>query len=128
MLTILALKGSDHLEHILNNRLFQPISTKVIEDLYEEEAPDTPDFTFVTASQVEEGSLPREKLILTAQSHITVSKALEVPELSGEIERAVWQIENQFKKEQKEDEAAAAQSQRQIGSDELNAGEKSKKS
>ena len=128
MLTILALKGSDHLEHILNNRLFQPISTKVIEDLYEEEAPDTPDFTFVTASQVEEGSLPREKLILTAQSDITVSKALEVPELSGEIERAVWQIENQFKKEQKEDEAAAAQSQRQIGSDELNAGEKSKKS
>ena len=40
---------------------------------------------------------------MTAGSHIKVAKVLEAPELSGEVERAVWQVEKQLRKE---DEAA----------------------
>lgn len=95
-----ALKGSDHLENILNHRLYRPISTKEVEELYDHIAPNSPDFNFVTASQIGDSTLPKEKLILTAKSHTVVARVLQVPELSGEIERAVWQVENQMKQEE----------------------------
>jgi hypothetical protein len=79
------------------------VSPRQIEDLYEKIAPEAPDFHFVTASQLVDGSAPPEKIILKANSHVQMAKVLGVPELSGEIERAVWQI-NREKKE--EDEAS----------------------
>ncbi|KIX05735.1 uncharacterized protein Z518_03707 [Rhinocladiella mackenziei CBS 650.93] len=94
-----ALKGSDHLDFILDNRLFRPVSPPEIEDLYEQAAPDAPDFTFVTRGQILDGSAPPEQIILPANSHNLVAKATGVPELSGEVERALWQIERQFKRE-----------------------------
>jgi hypothetical protein len=96
---VVALKGSDRLENILNHRLYRPISTKEIEELYDHIAPESPDFNFVTASQVEDGTQPKEKLILTATCHTVVARVLQVPELSGEVERAVWQVKNQLKQE-----------------------------
>lgn len=94
-----ALKGSDHLDFILDNRLYRPVSPPEIEELYEEVAPDSPDFTFVTRSQVLDGSAPPDQLILPADSHNLVAEVTGVPELSGEVERAVWQIERQFQRE-----------------------------
>ena len=64
-------------------------------------APHSPDFHFVTASQIEDGTAPPDQLILTADSHDLVAKTLGVPELSGEIERAVWQVERQLAAERK---------------------------
>ena len=101
-----ALRGSDHLEFIVENRLFQQESPKQIEDLYDKIAPDL-DYTFVTRSQVMNGSAAKEEVILTAGSHTQISKALQVPEISGEVERAVWQVENALKKEEKEAAIAA---------------------
>lgn len=86
------MKGSDHLEFILEHRLFRPISTKKIEGLYESISPDSPDFNFVTAAQLQEKSIPEERIILPADCHAEVSKVLDVPELSNEVERAVWQV------------------------------------
>jgi hypothetical protein len=97
-----ALKGADHLDFIVQNRLYRPRSTPTIEDLYDEVAPESPDFNFVTAAQVEEKTAPEEKIILTAESHVKISKRLQVPELSGEIERAVWQVEQAKKRDEQE--------------------------
>ncbi|RMD41803.1 hypothetical protein DV735_g3297, partial [Chaetothyriales sp. CBS 134920] len=101
-----ALRGSDHLEHLLTHRLYRPVSTDAIEELYERIAPDAPDFNFVPIAHANDPSLPKERLILTDKSHDEVSKVLEVPELATEIDRAVWQVSNQLKKE--EEEAAKA--------------------
>ncbi|KIW96143.1 uncharacterized protein Z519_03210 [Cladophialophora bantiana CBS 173.52] len=102
-----ALKGSDHLDFIVDNRLFRPISPPEIEDLYEQVAPDAPDFTFITRSQVLDGSAPPEQIILPADSHNLVAKITGVPELSGEVERAIWQIQRQFKRDQQQHEKQA---------------------
>ena len=40
-----------------------------------------------------EGSDPEEQMLLTGSSHKLVAKILNVPELAGEIERAVRQVE-----------------------------------
>jgi hypothetical protein len=50
-------------------------------------------FTYVTRSQVMEGSDPEEQMLLTSSSHKLVAKTLNVPELAAEIERAVRQVE-----------------------------------
>lgn len=94
-----ALRGSDHLEFIVEHRLFSPNSPKQIEDLYDKIAPDL-DYSFVTRNQILEGSLPPEQVILTEGSHVQIAKTLQVPELSGEVERAVWQVENALKKDE----------------------------
>ncbi len=70
-----------------------------MEDLYEQVAPDAPDFKFVTRTQVLDDSVPPEQIILPADSHDLVAKVTGVPELSGEVERAVWQIQRQFERE-----------------------------
>jgi hypothetical protein len=87
------------LDFLLEHRLYRPVSPRQIEDLYEKIAPETPDFHFVTASQLVDGSAPPEKIILKANSHVQMAKVLGVPELSGEIERAVWQINRERKKQ-----------------------------
>ncbi len=94
------MKGSDHLDFILDNRLYRPISPPEIEDMYEQVAPDAPDFTFVTKNQVLDGSAPPEQIILPGECHNLVAQVTGVPELSGEVERAVWQIQRQFQREQ----------------------------
>lgn len=104
-----ALKGADHLDFIVQHRLFRPRSTATIEEVYDEVAPDAPDFNFVTATQIEDNTAPKEKIILPSNSHTTIAKRLQVPELSGEIERAVWQVDQALRKDEeksapKEDE------------------------
>lgn len=69
-------------------------------------APDAPDFKFLTRNQILDGSAPPEQIILPADSHNVVAKATGVPELSGEIERAVWQIQRQFQLEKSKQESA----------------------
>jgi hypothetical protein len=94
------LKGSDHLDFILDNRLFRVRSTREVEDLFEDIAPDSPDFHFVTRSQILDGSAPPEQLILTRNTHNKIAKALGVPELGGEVERAIWQVTRQMREQQ----------------------------
>ncbi|KAJ9642773.1 uncharacterized protein PV06_03612 [Exophiala oligosperma] len=101
-----ALKGSDHLDFIVDHRLYRPVSPPELEDLYEQVAPDAPDFKFLTRTQILDGSAPPEQIILPADSHNVVAKATGVPELSGEIERAVWQIQRQFQLEKSKQESA----------------------
>jgi len=101
-----ALKGSDHLDFIIDNRLFQPTPTPELESVYRKTVPNLPNsFTYVTKSQVEEGIDPDEKLLLTSSSHTLIAKNLGVPELGGEVERAVRQVETSLKREDEERQA-----------------------
>ncbi|KAK5196498.1 hypothetical protein LTR99_005286 [Exophiala xenobiotica] len=100
-----ALKGSDHLDFILDHRLYRPISPPEVEDLYEQVAPDAPDFKFITRAEVLDDSVPPEQIILPADSHDLVAKVTGVPELSGEVERAVWQVQRQFEREKSQQAA-----------------------
>lgn len=95
-----ALKGSDHLDFILDNRLFRLRSTPEVEKLFEDLAPDSPDFHFVTRSQIVDGTAPPEKLILTKNTHNKVARVLKVPELGNEVERAIWQVTRQLREQQ----------------------------
>ena len=97
----IALKGSDHLDFILDNRLYRPVSPPKMEDLYEQVAPDAPDFHFITRSQVLDGSAPPEQIILPANSHNLVAETTGVSELGAELERALWQVQQQFKRDQR---------------------------
>jgi len=107
-------KGSDHLDFLIDHRLFRPVSSDTIENLYRRYAPNLEDsFEFVTRSQVDEGTVKKEEIVLPAGAHVEVAKRLEVPELSGEVERAIWQIEQAFAKEASAQEQQ--QKQKQIG-------------
>lgn len=122
MLTVSsALKGSDHLDFIIDHRLFKPISTAEVEALYDRIAPGMQDsFEFVTRSQLEEGDVKKEQLVLKAGAHVDVSKSLDVPELSGEVERAVWQVEQASLKAEKEQEEKDQRGTQQVTVNEKN--------
>lgn len=77
-----------------------------MEAVYRKAAPDRLNsYTFVTRSQIDEGVDPEEHMLLTPTSHTLVAKSLGVPELSGEIERAVRQVQNSLEKEKTIDPA-----------------------
>lgn len=104
LLTKAALKGSDHLDFILDHRLYKLQSTKEMEDIYQQIAPKLlHSFVFVTRTQLDEGSAPEEKMILDEGSHTVVAKSLEVPALATEVERAVWQVHQALEKEVKQE-------------------------
>ena len=93
-----ALKGSDHIDFLLDHRLFEAISTPEIESIYQKTSPDLlHSYEFVTRGQVEEGVDPKEEMLLQASSHTMVAQRLGVPELSGEVERAMWQVAESIK-------------------------------
>ena len=95
-----ALKGSDHLDFLLDHRLLRPVSSSEMEQIYQRIAPDLQNsFTFVTRTQVLEGTDPEEQMLLTGSSHKFVSQTLNVPELGGEVERAVHQVEASLARE-----------------------------
>lgn len=94
-----ALKGSDHLDFVLDHRLLQPVSTPQIEDIYQKYAPKHQNsFEFVTQSDIDAGDAAEEQMLLPAGAHVYVAEVLDVPELNGEMERAIWQIEQDYKK------------------------------
>lgn len=96
-----------------------------MKDLYERLAPGMEDsFEFVTKAQLEEGGLKKEQLLLTADAHVEVSKSLEVPELSGEVERAIWQVEQAAAEAEKRQAEKEQEQKRQLQAQELTANEK----
>ena len=104
-----ALKGSDHLDFMLDHRILRFISTPEIEKIYKTVAPDLQNsYNFVTRNQVLDGEDPKEQLLLTTESYSMVSKTLSVPELSAEIERAVMQVQTSMKKHEEQEQEKTA--------------------
>lgn len=98
-----ALRGSDHLDFMLDHRILRFISTPEVEKIYKTVAPDLQhSYRFVTKNQVLDGDDPKEHLLLTTGSHTIISQDLQVPELSGEVERAVLQVQTSIRKQEEE--------------------------
>lgn len=74
----------------------------------------------MTRAQLEEGDIKKESIIMTAGAHVDVSKSLKVPELSGEVERAVWQVEQAFIKAEKEQDEKRQLEAQQVTANEKN--------
>jgi len=100
-----ALKGSDHLDFMLDHRILRLTSTPEIENIYKTLAPNLQDsYNFVTRNQILDGDDPKEQLLLTTGSHVMISEDLQVPELSAEVERAVKQVETSIQKQEEEEQ------------------------
>ena len=98
-----ALRGSDHLDFLLDHRILRFISTSEIEDIYRTVAPNLQNsYQFITRNQVLSGEDPEEHLLLTSGSHTVISKDLQVPELSAEVERAIMQVKTSIRKQEEE--------------------------
>ena len=93
------------------------ISTSEIEEIYRKTAPHLLNsYSFLTPNHLAESTEPDEELLLTSSSHTMVAQSLGVPELSGEVERAVWQVQRQLEKQKsdlKENEQKAEQSSKE---------------
>lgn len=98
-LTFAALKGSDHLDFLVDSRLFRPVSTPDMESIYSTPPNLSKSFTFVTRTQVLEGVDPEESMLLQPGAHKLVAKNLEVPELAAEVERAVRQVKQSLQRQ-----------------------------
>jgi hypothetical protein len=99
-LTFAALKGSDHLDFLVDHRLFRPTSTTHIESIYNQTAPNRlNNFMFVTRSQVLEGIDSEESMLLQPGAHKLVARSLEVPQLAAEVERAIRQVKQSLDQE-----------------------------
>lgn len=100
-----ALRGSDHLDFLLDHRILRFISTPEIENIYKTVAPNLQNsYQFVTRNQVLSGEDSEEHLLLTSGSHTVISKDLQVPELSAEVERAIMQVKTSIRKQEEEQE------------------------
>jgi hypothetical protein len=100
-----ALRGSDHLDFLLDHRILRFISTAEIENIYKTVAPNLQNsYQFITRNQVLSGEEPEERLLLTTGSHTVISKDLQVPELSAEVERAIMQVKTSIRKQEEEQE------------------------
>ena len=91
------MKGSDHLDFLLDHRLLQAVSTPQMEGIYSKLDPQRlKPFTFVTRSQVLQGNDPEETMLLDESSPALVAGRLGVPQLSTEVDRAVRQIKERL--------------------------------
>lgn len=100
-----ALRGSDHLDFLLDHRILRFISTPEIENIYKTVAPNLQNsYQFITRNQVLSGEDSEEHLLLTSGSHTVISKDLQVPELSAEVERAIMQVKTSIREQEEEQE------------------------
>ena len=99
MLTFTALKGSDHLDFLVDSRLLRPTSTSQMENIYKTPPNMSKNFAFVTRSQVLEGLDPEECMLLQPGAHKLVATSLEVPELAAEVERAIRQVKESLERQ-----------------------------
>ncbi|CCF41336.1 hypothetical protein CH063_11648 [Colletotrichum higginsianum] len=124
-----ALEGGKHLRFLIDNKLLALSPSKLLNDIY---TPLIPESTTQTPSkpalglneplQAKEENAKDDAILLSQVNGQHIAKALEVPELGVEIERAIWQVNHakQAKQEEATDNAAdeaAKQAARQVNAE-----------
>ncbi|GKT80196.1 hypothetical protein ColTof4_12619 [Colletotrichum tofieldiae] len=124
-----ALEGGKHLRFLVDNKLLALSPSKLLNDIY---TPLIPENTTQTPSQPAlgqseplqgKGENAKDETILLSQANgQRIAKALNVPELAVEIERAIWQVNHakQAKQEEATDDAAdeaAKQAAKQVNAE-----------
>ncbi|CAJ2502119.1 Uu.00g049720.m01.CDS01 [Anthostomella pinea] len=108
-----ALAGGRHIKWLAENDFLTLAPSKVLDTIYTPLLlPDSPgqmvtDAKSESAPSINEGPLEGdEKMLLTQDHGRELVRALEIPELEVELERAIWQVEDAIsqKKKQKEEE------------------------
>ncbi|KAL0944242.1 uncharacterized protein CTRU02_202129 [Colletotrichum truncatum] len=104
-----ALEGGKHLRFLLDNKLLALSPSKLLNDIY---TPLIPDNMVPTPSKPATGEaeplkgksdvVKDEEILLSQANGQRIAKALEVPELGVEIERAIWQVNHAKKAKQEE--------------------------
>ncbi|KAI9830907.1 MAG: hypothetical protein M1819_005289 [Sarea resinae] len=106
----LALSGSKHIEFILENKLLKPAPSPELDNLYPSDPPSDKakeaKYTGDRAGDNVDALYDKEEvMLLRKHSGEAISNSLDIPELRGELERAIHQVEASLKaqKELKEE-------------------------
>lgn len=103
-----ALSGSKHIEFLLDNHLITPKPSQILDEVYSaqikkaatektivEQSPD-----IVSKPPNSTDSKEEETMVLSKESSKLIAKALDIPELEVELDRAIWQVETKIKGEE----------------------------
>lgn len=89
-----ALSGSKHIEFLLDNRLVKPKPSLILDELYA-----SGKLRYDAASRLspeksqEDLKDLEEEMVLHKSDGTRIAKALDLPELDIELDRAVWQVQ-----------------------------------
>ncbi|KAI1648648.1 mitochondrial K+-H+ exchange-related-domain-containing protein [Daldinia loculata] len=105
-----ALAGGKHIQFLCEKNLLTLSPSPVLDSIYapllpdplasKEQIADTDRASKSTAGNSKE--FAEERMLLSQENRRQLVKALEIPELEVELERAIWQVETAIQKEQEE--------------------------
>ncbi|KAH9897240.1 mitochondrial K+-H+ exchange-related-domain-containing protein [Xylariomycetidae sp. FL2044] len=102
-----AFTGGKHLQFLVANNLLSIAPSKVLDSIYPALLPSSSSAAASAAKPDDPPSsttppLEEEKMLLSQENGRQLVKALDVPELEVELERAIWQVQEAIRKEQEE--------------------------
>ncbi|APA05376.1 hypothetical protein sscle_01g001460 [Sclerotinia sclerotiorum 1980 UF-70] len=97
-----ALAGSKHIEFLLKQNLIAAKPSKILDELYLRNKIPFPDPRCTTPTKSSKSKVSNvETMLLHASDGKRIAKALDIPELQMELDRAVWQVENDLEAKRK---------------------------
>ncbi|KAL8786964.1 MAG: hypothetical protein Q9195_007976 [Heterodermia aff. obscurata] len=101
--------GSEHIEFLVKNNLFETRPSSALDTAYAESSIGVSLGNLqqdLNDSQQADSTLkmPAEQMLLSEADGILIADSLQIPELAPEVERAVWQIEREIKIQKGHDE------------------------
>lgn len=111
-----ALAGGKHLQFLLQNKLLTMTPSPILDEVYskvKQPLPSTPEPTTDADhfDGVDPEGLPHpngEAMLLSQANGVKMTKALDLPSLEVELERAIWQVETAISKQNAEEADKAA--------------------
>lgn len=93
-----ALAGSKHIEFLLNENLIAPKPSQILDELYlRSKLPFSDPKGTAHATLSDSNDSDVETMLLHSADGVEIATVLDIPELEMELDRAVWQVENDLK-------------------------------
>ena len=105
-----ALAGGKHLKFLLANNLVEPTPSPLLASIYPPAAHSLSSAPSPEpkVSKEETAPPPGQEVMMLSQAHgREMYRALQIPELEVELERAIWQVETALQKQKEEQENKA---------------------
>lgn len=97
-----ALAGSKHIDFLLKENLLAPKPSKILDELYlRNKIPFSDSKSAADTLSSNSNVSDVETMLLHASDGEEIAKALDIPELQMELDRAVWQVENDLEAKRK---------------------------
>ena len=100
-----ALAGGKHLKFLLANNLVEPLPSPLLASIYPPAAHSLSSATSPEPEVPKEATVPPpgQEVMMLSQAHgREMYRALQIPELEIELERAIWQVETALQKHKEE--------------------------